>query len=272
VIDLHCHMLPNLDDGASDLATALAMARLAVADGIKSTACTPHIYPGLYDNDAARIRAAVRAFQRHLEDEGIPLTVTDGADIQIVPGLVQSLKSGAYPTLNGSRYFLFEPSHHTVPARFPESIFDALASGFVPLITHPERLTWLDEAHYGWFVKAARQGAWLQVTAGALTGRFHRGAKYWGERMLDDGIVHVLATDAHSVKGRPPLLAEGREIAARWVGAEEAERLVRGRPRSVIDNLDPATVPPPPGLAGATDRRAQAHHRRGWIARLWQGR
>ena len=186
VIDLHCHMLPNLDDGASDLATALAMARLAVADGIKSTACTPHIYPGLYDNDAARIRATVRAFQRHLEDEGIPLSVTDGADIQIVPGLVQSLKSGAYPTLNGSR----SRTRHRCPLG----------------------------------------------------------------------------------QGPPPLLAELREIAARWVGAEEAERLVSGRPRSVIDNLDPATVPPPPGLAGATDRRAQAHHRRGWIARLWQGR
>lgn len=270
MIDLHCHLLPGIDDGASDLATALAMARIAVADGIRLTACTPHIYPGLYENDAAGIRGAVRSLHQHLREAGIPLQVTTGADIQMVPELVERLRSGAFPTLHGSRYFLFEPPHHSVPARFTESLFDARAGGYVPIITHPERLTWLDEQHYGWFVAAARDGAWLQITAGALTGRFGPRPRYWAERMLDDGIVHLLATDAHADVRRPPLLAEGREAAARWLGAEEANRLVNQRPQTVIDDADPASVIAPPALGGPARERPGPAKRRGWLTRLFR--
>jgi protein-tyrosine phosphatase len=267
VIDLHCHLLPGIDDGAGDLRTALEMARLAVADGITVTACTPHIYPGLYENDAPGIRAAVTALRQRLLEAAIPLEITDGADIQWVPELVGRLKSGAYPTLHGSRYFLFEPPHHVAPARFLDSIFDAVAGGYVPIVTHPERLTWLDEDHYDWFVTAARQGAWLQVTAGALTGRFGKGALYWGDRMLDDGIVHILATDAHATHRRPPLLAEGREAAAKWVGQEEADRLVTHRPRAVIDDLEPAQLPPP-ALAAPVSSGVNRARRKGWLGRM----
>ena len=156
MIDLHCHMLPGIDDGPTDLETALEMARVAVADGITLTACTPHIYPGLFENDANAISAAAEAFRGHLRAAGIPLEITTGADIQIVPELLNGLKSGRFPCLHGSRYFLFEPPHHTVPPRFLDTLFDALSAGFVPVITHPERLTWLDDKHYGWFVEAAR--------------------------------------------------------------------------------------------------------------------
>lgn len=270
MIDLHCHLLPGIDDGASDLATALEMARIAAADGITLTACTPHIYPGLYENDAAGIARAVEGLRHQLREAGIPLQVTTGADIQMIPELVERLGSGAFPTLHGSRYFLFEPPHHSVPARFTESLFDARASGYVPIITHPERLTWLDDAHYGWFVTAARDGAWLQVTAGALTGRFGPRPKYWAERLLDDGVVHLLATDAHAADRRPPLLAEGREAAARWLGADEADRLVNQRPQAVIDDAAPATVTPPPALGGPACERPDSARRHGWLARLFR--
>ncbi len=261
-------MLPGIDDGASDLRTSLAMARMAVADGITLTACTPHIYPGLYENDAAGIRAAVSALRQQLLDAAIPLEITDGADIQLVPELVDRLKSGAYPTLHGSRYFLFEPPHHVAPARFVESIFDAVAGGYVPIITHPERLTWLDKEHYGWFATAARRGAWLQVTAGALTGRFGKRAQYWGERLLDDGTVHILATDAHGSDWRAPLLAEGREVARKWVGPEEADRLVTVRPRAVIADLDPTDMVSPPALGAAVSDTIHPAPRKRWLARV----
>ncbi len=105
MIDLHCHLLPGIDDGAEDLETALAMARIAVADGITLSACTPHIYPGLYQNDAVGIRKGVDALRLALHEAGIPLAVTTGADIQLVPELVARLRGGAYPSLHGSRYF-----------------------------------------------------------------------------------------------------------------------------------------------------------------------
>ncbi len=272
MIDLHCHMLPGIDDGPTDLETALEMARIAVADGITLTACTPHIYPGLFENNSGSISTAVDAFRGHLREAGIPLEITTGADIQLVPELLEGLKSGRFPSLHGSRYFLFEPPHHTVPPRFLDTIFDVLSAGFIPVITHPERLTWLDDKHYGWFVEAARQGAWIQVTAGAVTGRFRDEPQYWAERFLDDGLVHLLATDAHHYHRRPPLLAEGREAAAKWVGPEEAERLVMDRPQAIVGNLDPAGVIPPPGLGGpawqGTGRRSQK--RVGWLSRLFR--
>ena len=101
MIDLHCHMLPGIDDGPTDLETALEMARIAVADGITLTACTPHIYPGLFENDASSISAAADAFRGHLREAGIPLEITTGADIQIVPELLDGLKSRRFPCLYG---------------------------------------------------------------------------------------------------------------------------------------------------------------------------
>lgn len=268
MIDLHCHLLPAIDDGARDLATALAMARIAVEDGISLTACTPHIYPGLYANTGAQIRDDVERLRQELAAADIPLTLSYGADIQMVPELLSGLRSGVMPTLNGSRYFLFEPPHHTVPVGFSSLVFEVLASGYVPVITHPERLTWLDDEHFDWFVEAAHRGAWIQVTAGALTGRFGSRARYWGERFLDAGMVHLLATDAHETQHRPPRLAEGRAAAEQWVGAEEAERLVSTRPRAIIDNLDPSTVRPPPGA----DREHRGKGRKkGWLAALFSG-
>lgn len=269
MIDLHCHMLPGIDDGAPDLATALAMAEIAVADGIRMTACTPHIYPHLFENTGAQIKRQVQVFRTELQKAGIPLEITYGADIQLVPEMVQGLRSGRMPTLHGSRYFLFEPPHHTAPIGFPHLIFDLLASGYLPIITHPERLTWLDDEHYGWFVDAARDGAWIQITAGAVTGRFGRHPQYWAEKFLDDGLVHILATDAHDPGRRPPLLAEGRTAAEYYLSAAETELLVTGRPQAVLEDREPADIPPPPALDPDEKRRDAAKPRRGWFARLW---
>ena len=264
MIDLHCHMLPGIDDGAKDLATALEMARIAVQDGIEQTACTPHIYPGMYENESGGILSACQALQARLDYEGIKLRLSYGADTHLVPEMLTGIKNGRIPTLNGTRYFLLEPPHHVAPPQFKESVFNTVAAGYTPLITHPERLTWAEE-HYEDFVELAHQGAWIQVTAGALTGRFGRNARYLAEQMLDDGIVHVIATDAHNIKSRAPLLAEGREAAIEWVGAEEAGRMVEERPLAVLENRDPGTVTP---MAAMQAGRAKGKTG-GLLRRLW---
>jgi protein-tyrosine phosphatase len=244
MIDLHCHMLPAIDDGARDLATSLAMARTAVADGIRITACTPHIYPGLYENNAASIRAATRRLARLLREQGIPLSLVCGADTHLAPGLLSRLRDDSVPTLNGSRYFLLEPPHHVAPPRFEESVFEVMAAGYLPIITHPERLSWI-ETHYPVMQRLARRGVWMQVTSGSLAGRFGRRPRYWGERMLSEGLVHLLATDSHGVDERPPLLAEGRDLAAQRIGEDQADLLVLGRPRAVLTNQPPSEVAMP---------------------------
>ncbi|WP_457676147.1 tyrosine-protein phosphatase [Thiolapillus sp.] len=265
VYDVHCHMLPGVDDGARTREMAIDMARMAAADGITHLACTPHIYPGLFENNADGIARALAAFRRLLEEQGVALELCHGADIQVVPELLGKLRSGAFPTINGSRYFLFEPPHHVPLVNFSRLVEDALSAGFVPVITHPERLSWLD-THYQEFLAAARAGAWMQITAGSLCGRFGSAPRYWAERMLDEGVVHLLATDAHNLRSRPPLLAEGRVAAARIVGSEEAYRLVVDRPALVWRDGDPDEVCRPPGLGA--EARNRKERKRGLFSRL----
>lgn len=245
MLDLHCHILPGIDDGATDLEMSLSMAMIAVADGISTIACTPHIYPGLYENTASGIRAGIVKLQAELDQRSIPLRLVEGADVHLEPGLAGSIKAGRVPTLAGSRYLLLEPPHHVAPPRFEESVFQLTVAGYVPVITHPERLTWLQD-HYPMFTRLVKTGVWMQLTAGSVTGRFGRGPKYWSERMLDDGLVHILATDAHHPARRPPLLAAGRDAVARRVGVHEAEHMVVTRPQGIVDDVAPSALPPLP--------------------------
>jgi protein-tyrosine phosphatase len=257
MIDLHSHILPGIDDGAKTLEVSLEMARMAVADGIHTMACTPHIYPGLYGNDASGIALARDRLQAELDARGIALRLVVGADVHLVPGLLDGLRAGTVPTLHGSRYVLLEPSHHVKPPRFEEAVFELVAAGYTPVITHPERLVWIED-HYDVFLRLIRQGAWMQLTAGALTGLFGARARYWGEKFLGEGHTHLLATDAHSSGRRVPRLSQARAVAERLLGAAEATRLVLERPQAILDDIAPSQVPALP----------QAAPRPGWLQRV----
>lgn len=251
MIDLHSHILPGIDDGAPDLATSLKMAAQAVAGGTNIMACTPHIYPGMYMNDAPGIALGMQTLQAALDQAGIGLKLVLGADVHLVPEVLQGLQSGRIPTLNGSRYFLLEPSHHVAPPRFEDSVFELMAAGFVPVITHPERLVWI-ENHYAKFVSLVQQGAWMQLTAGAILGKFGKRARYWSERMLDEGWVHIVASDAHTPHMRNPGMAEAREALVRRLGEPAANQLLLERPAAILLNTAPHDTLPVPGLSGAS--------------------
>ncbi|HET9160548.1 MAG TPA: CpsB/CapC family capsule biosynthesis tyrosine phosphatase [Caulobacteraceae bacterium] len=244
MIDLHCHMLPAIDDGAADLEVALEMARIARSDGITVTACTPHIMPGVYGNTGPQIRTAIDAFSSALNEAGIDLKLVTGADVHLATDLVAGLKNGQVLTLNDSRYFLFEPPHHVMPPRLEHAVFDIMTAGYQPILTHPERLTWIED-HYQVMLNLAHAGVWMQITCGSVTGRFGRRPQYWADRMIDEGLVHILATDAHNLRNRSPSMAKSRDMVAERLGEVEANNMVVIRPQGVLDNVEPATLPPP---------------------------
>jgi len=248
VIDLHSHILPGIDDGAPDLATSLAMAKQAVAGGTHTMACTPHIYPGMYMNDAPGIAAGMAALQSALDQDGIALQLVQGADVHLVPEVLVGLRSGRIPTLHGSRYFLLEPSHHVAPPRFEDSVFELMAAGYVPVITHPERLVWIED-HYDKFVRLVHRGVWMQLTAGAILGKFGKRARYWSERMLDEGLVHMVSSDAHSTGMRNPNMADARDALVRRLGEATAHQLVQVRPNAILQNALAQDVLPVPALS-----------------------
>lgn len=244
MIDLHCHILPGLDDGAANIDVALDMARAFVADGVSVVACTPHYLPGLYHNTGPQIQAATERLQQVLHQNDVPLRLVTGCDAHVTSDFIAGLRTGRLLTLAGSRYVLVEPPHHVAPPRLGDLFFALLVAGYVPILTHPERLTWI-KAHYAVLERFVGAGAWMQVTAGSLTGAFGQTAQYWAERMLDEGRVHILATDAHNNRQRSPNLGRGRECAAKRIGEQAAHHLVVTRPQGVLDNVAPGDLPSP---------------------------
>jgi protein-tyrosine phosphatase len=245
LIDLHSHLLPGIDDGSKDLAMSLAMARVAAADGISTIACTPHILPGIYNNSGPAIRSAVARLTESIVEAGIPIALVTGADVHIAPDLDVRLRDGRALTLNNSRYLLLEPPHHVLPPRLEDLIFGLQAAGYFPILTHPERLSWL-EGHYDLIGRLVSSSVLMQITAGSVMGRFGRRPRYWAERMLDEGLCHLLATDAHNTEQRAPRMADARDVVAQRLGDDEAINLVLRRPHGILNNLSPAELPPLP--------------------------
>jgi protein-tyrosine phosphatase len=242
MIDLHSHILPGVDDGSPNLETSIKMAKIAENDGIEVMACTPHFMPGLYDNQSDDIRQRVSHLNEVFEMQGIKLALVVGADAHIRPDFLNCLRSGSILTLHDSRYVLFEPPHALMPKGMADLLFNVQMTGYVPILTHPERYSWIEQ-NYKVFEELAHSGVWMQITASSLTGRFGGRAQYWGQRMLAEGLVSIIATDAHNTASRPPLLSDARKFAQDEVGTEEATNLVVTRPLAVLENWQETSVP-----------------------------
>ena len=177
MIDLHCHILPGIDDGATDVSVSLAMARAQVKQGVTVVACTPHILPGLYHNSGPAIREAIAQLQGVLQQEEIPLRLVTGADVHMTPDFAGGLRSGRLLSIADSRYVLVEPPHHTAPPQLEDFFFNLVVAGYVPILTHPERLSWVP-SRYEMIKRLVQGGVWMQLTAGSFAGAFGRNALY----------------------------------------------------------------------------------------------
>jgi len=232
MIDLHNHLLPGIDDGAPDLDTALALARIAVADGITHLVCTPHIHPGRYDNTPATIQAAQQQFVAGLKAAGIPLQVATAAEVRFGAELMQGIANGSIPFLGqwqGKQVLLLEFPHGEIPFAAERMTDWLLQRGILPMIAHPERNKGIMRAPSR-LKPFIEQGCLLQVTAGSVAGSFGPAAQAIAHDLLKQGLVTILASDAHNIDYRPPILTEGLQQAAELVGEAKAEALVRQIP------------------------------------------
>ncbi|MEL6922094.1 MAG: CpsB/CapC family capsule biosynthesis tyrosine phosphatase [Pseudomonadota bacterium] len=237
MIDIHTHLLPGIDDGADDLAMAVAMAKIAESDGIKVLACTPHVKPPRYPNVGKDIRARVEKLHNELQRARVDVSLVAGGDIHIAHDLLSSLRDGVAPCLHDSRYFLFEPNHTVLTPRLDALCSELFNAGYKPVLTHPERLVWVPK-HYNLIKKLYEAGVVMQVTAGSLTGAFGTRVYQLSRRMMDDGIVDVVATDAHNVTARPPILSRARDWIAAEYGEIVAKRLTVDNPMRILRDLD----------------------------------
>lgn len=236
MIDLHCHLLPGIDDGPADLAQALDLARLAVAGGVSHAVVTPHVHPGCWNNERSGIERAWRSFQEALDKSGIPLTLGMAAEVRVCAELMGLLAEERIPFLGeyrGKRVLLLEFPHETIPVGSESLVRWLLKRDILPMIAHPERNKTVIR-DFSRILPFVEMGCLFQVTAASLTGQFGAFAEEGARRMLENEWISILASDAHNVQHRPPNLGDGRDAAARLAGEEYAARLVHGMPAEIV--------------------------------------
>lgn len=230
MIDIHCHILPEVDDGPKSWDVAVEMCRLAAADGITHSVATPHSNDR-YRYDRADLEERLERLQGLVGDS---LTLGIGCDFHLsYDNLQKVLANPEKYTISGTRYLLVELSDFSIPIQIADCFLKLGDVGVTAIITHPERNAILRQSPQR-VIEWVEFGCAVQVTANALTG-------FWGSRvekvatwLLEHEAVHVLASDAHDTKYRTPVLSQARQVVAATYGNELANALVEDNPRAIL--------------------------------------
>jgi protein-tyrosine phosphatase len=257
MIDLHCHVLPAIDDGCESLEQSLEFCRVAFQDGISTLVATPHQKPGQYDNTPEAIRQKVLELRVALREAGIEVEIVEGAEVYHSLDLATRLREGRVTTLGATgRYLLLELPFQQTPLRVEETVFQLKLAGVTPVLAHPERISYF-VTDMERLEKLIRLGCLSQVTGAAILGGFGDRVRDIALRMLERNLVHVISSDAHDTVYRPPVLAKARERAAELVGPARAEQMVTEIPGAICQGNDwepwelpPEPAEPSPGMMG----------------------
>lgn len=247
MIDLHCHILPGVDDGAPSLEAALAMCRLAAAEGCEAMVATPHQRRDpWWNDDVEKLLELARELQEQTREAlGDGFRVLLGGEVHAdreILAEIERLPQATILPLAGSRYLLLELDNWGSPDSAVHLIHETVVAGWRPILAHPELIPWLDLDLLAHLVSL---GATAQVTAMSVTGDFGRRPMQDSHRMIEAGLAHFVASDAHDIRRRPPGLRRAcLMIASRW-GDETAQRLSVDNPRAVLADrpLPPAQIP-----------------------------
>lgn len=260
MIDLHSHLLPDLDDGPRTLEDSIQMCRISYQDGIKTIVATPHILPGIYKNDRSTILSKVHELNEAIKRLGVgiqtpnselrtpnselSLKILPGADVHFSSDILQRYEDEEIMTVNDQgRYLMIEFAFQGIPYQAEEVLFQLLTRGIIPIISHPERNMEIGQRPKRYY-EMVRMGCLGQVTAMSLTGEFGPGVRRTAEKLLTKRLVHMIASDAHSIDGRPPILSAAVRAAEKIVGKEEAIKMVTEYPAAMIDGRRP-DIPEP---------------------------
>jgi protein-tyrosine phosphatase len=240
VIDIHSHIMPEIDDGARSVEEAVKMAEVAAADGIEMMVSTPHMFNGLSHNPLPdEIRERVDQLQNAV---GSTLKIIPGNEVHISHEIAEQAKADRVTRINNRNYMLVEFPQLTVPLGVEDLFYKLQLQNIHPILVHPERNSQI-QGRPSIVAGFVEHGVLIQVTAMSVTGEFGPVSKECAEILLRHNCVHFLATDAHRPDRRPPILSRGRDAAAQIVGPERAQKLVYDNPLAVVNgealNLEP---------------------------------
>lgn len=233
MIDIHSHILPAIDDGAADMAEALAILRAAEEAGVAAIAATPHIYNPFRQGVGEEIEAAVGALRSRAAEEGIGVEVFSGGELPMGPGLVDVVAQNRQITLGGAgKYVLVEFPMFQMP-RFAEAMVSEMRGrGLTPVIAHPTRCREV-MSNPGLVRGLVERGALMQINTGSLLGMFGGDSQKAAFFLLEEGLAHVVASDSHSV-GAMGMLVEGVGVIRKVLGSEAARRMAETLPAAMI--------------------------------------
>ena len=239
MVDLHCHILPGLDDGPDRIEESLEMAETAISDGITHVVATPHACDG-YWFDFPTVRRLRDELQGRI---GNRLKIATGCDFHLNPENLASLrKEPRQYCINQRDYLLVEFNEVSIPPAMDQTLHDMQLSGLRLIVTHPERNIIL-RSHAERLRQWVRRGCFVQVTGAALTGGFGPTAEQIALGWIAEGVVHFVASDAHHSQIRPPRLRPAYEKVADQFGEEKARALFQENPRAAFEGQDLPHIP-----------------------------
>jgi protein-tyrosine phosphatase len=247
MVDLHCHILPGLDDGAKSIEDSLAMAEDAISDGITHVVATPHANSN-YAFEFSRVRAASKELSERL---GGRLTLATGCDFHLSPENLKAIRMDSAPfCIHQKDYLLVELNDFSIPPSIDQALHELQLAGLHPIITHPER-NGLLRAQPERLRKWVELGCYAQVTAGSLTGVFGPGSQQNAWTWIGSGLIHFVSTDAHNTARRPLKLRFAYDAIAEQFGEDRARALLlenplaafEGRPLPHVPELVPIPAP-----------------------------
>ncbi|HVH60774.1 MAG TPA: CpsB/CapC family capsule biosynthesis tyrosine phosphatase [Candidatus Sulfotelmatobacter sp.] len=251
MVDLHCHILPGLDDGPDSIEESLEMAETAIADGITHVAATPHSSDS-YRFDFATVRRLRNELQSRIGDR---LKLATGCDFHLNPENLASLRTEPRQyCINQRDYLLVEFNEVSIPPAMDKTLHDMQLSGLRLIVTHPERNVIL-RSHAERLRQWVRRGCFVQVTGGALTGVFGQTAQQIALGWIGEGLVHFVASDAHHSQIRPPRLRPAYEKVADQFGEEKARALFQENPQAAFEGQDLPHIPEVSDAAGPRRRK-----------------
>lgn len=237
LVDIHCHILPGIDDGSPSMAKSIELAQQAVADGIRTILATPHHMDRHYTNHASAVREAVKRFQVELNRRGIDLHIFPGQEVHLTGEMMENLDDllGIDEKRN---YLLLELPHEMVPNYLDEVIFQLFGEGITPVIAHPERNARII-AEPQILYNLVNQGVLAQVTATSLVGTFGTQVQKTAKEFVRCGLVQVVASDAHALKNREFAMTQAYQVLSEMGSdypdqfAQNARNLLNGDDVSV---------------------------------------
>lgn len=234
MIDIHCHILPGIDDGAKDIDTTEKMLRLAADDGVKQIIVTPHYEETRYQPSLVEIEQKLELIRPIAAPLGIE--VYPGMEVYLTPDTPNDLKEGRLLTLAGSRYLLVEFPSQQIPPYAERVLFEIMLQGIIPVIAHPERNYEIIN-HPNRLIKLLDKGALTQVNSWSVLGYFGKEAAQCARVLLHHGLAHFLASDAHSDKSRTPQLAEAVLKINQIASKETVQELKQNAQKILVNEM-----------------------------------